>query len=115
VNPLAARAARHPAAELGRDVGCRSDITLGPAFGEFVGDLAKWSTKFWDTYNKLKHAPLFEYDANEIRLLGDSGALLLLGTLLNGVAGNKTPMKVILQSHRTHMVGYNMRRLLANT
>jgi ApeA N-terminal domain 1 len=88
---------------------------VGPAFGEFVGDLAKWSTRFWDTYNKFKHAPSFDYDTNEIRLLGESGALLLLGVLLNRAAGNKTPMRVILQSHRTHMIGYDMRRLLANS
>jgi hypothetical protein len=85
---------------------------VGPAFAEFVGDLAKWSDRFWETYNSLKHAPTFEYDAAEVRLLGDSGALLLLGALLNRVAGNRTPMKVLCDSHRTHMIGYNLRKLL---
>jgi hypothetical protein len=51
---------------------------VGPAFAEFVGDLAQWSDKIWTTYNSLKHAPTFEYDSSEVRLLGDSGALLLL-------------------------------------
>jgi hypothetical protein len=85
---------------------------VGPAFTEFVGDLYKWSDRFWETYNSLKHAPAFEYDSYEMGLLADSGALLLLGALLNRAAGNKTPMKVICDSHRTYMIGYNMRKLL---
>ena len=83
---------------------------VGPDFAEC--DLGKWSQLFWDTYNSLKHAPNFEYDPHEVGLLGDSGALLLLGALPNRVAGNKIPMKVLCESHRTHMFGYNMRKLL---
>ncbi|MEH3130041.1 MAG: hypothetical protein PGN27_08795 [Mycolicibacterium neoaurum] len=85
---------------------------VGPAWTEFIGDLYKWSDKFWTTYNSLKHAPNFEYDPHEVGLLGDSGALLLLGALLNRVAGNRIPMKAICQSHRTHMIGYDIRKLL---
>lgn len=85
---------------------------VGPPFAEFVGNLDKWSDAFWETYNNLKHAPNFEYDPYEVELLGDSGALLLLGALLNRAAGNKIPMKVICNSHRTHMIGYNIRKLL---
>jgi hypothetical protein len=84
---------------------------VGPTFTDFVGDLDAWSDKFWDTYNSLKHAPNFEYDPHEVALLGDSGALLLLGALLNRVAGNKEPIKAICDSHRTHMIGYNVRQL----
>lgn len=87
---------------------------VGPAFTEFVGDLFKWSDKFWETYNNLKHAPTFEYDPYEVQLLGDTGALLLLGALLNRVAGNRTPMKVLCNSHRTHTIGYNMQQLLGS-
>jgi hypothetical protein len=58
------------------------------------------------------HARNFEYDPPEVALLGESGALLLLGAPLNRVAGNKIPMKVICNSHRTHMIGYNVRKLL---
>lgn len=85
---------------------------VGPAFTEFVGDLDRWSQLFWDTYNSLKHAPNFEYDPSEVQLLGDTGELLLLGVLLNRVACNKTPMKVLCKSHRTHMLGYKTRKLL---
>jgi hypothetical protein len=85
---------------------------VGPAFAEFVGDLDQWSQLFWDTYNSLKHAPNYEYDLAELQLLSDTGELLLLGALLNKVAGNKVPMKVLCNSHRTHMLGYNTRKLL---
>lgn len=85
---------------------------VGPAFAEFVGDLDRWSQLFWETYNSLKHAPNYEYDPSEVQLLGDTGELLLLGALLNRVAGNKVPMKALCHSHRTHMLGYNMRKLL---
>jgi hypothetical protein len=85
---------------------------VGPAFAEFVGDLDRWSQLFWETYNSLKHAPNFEYDPQEVDLLGEIGALLLLGALLNRAAENNSPMRVLCQSHRTHMMGYNMRKLL---
>jgi hypothetical protein len=63
---------------------------VGPAFTEFVGgDLDGWSEMFWSTYTSLKHAPNFEYDPYDVQTLGDTGALLLLGALLNRVAGNK--------------------------
>jgi hypothetical protein len=86
---------------------------VGPAFAEFVGDLDLWSQLFWDTYNSLKHAPNYEYNPSEVQLLGDTGELLLLGALLNRVAGNKVPMKALCQSHRTHLLGYNTRKLLS--
>jgi hypothetical protein len=60
----------------------------------------------------LKHAPNYEYNPSEVQLLGDTGELLLLGALLNRVACNKVPMKALCQSHRTHTMGYNMRKLL---
>ncbi len=85
---------------------------VGPTFAEFVGDLDKWSTMFWDTYNSLKHAPTFEYNPSDIVTLGDSGALLLLGALLNRIAGSKRPMEVLCQSHRTEHLKQNVRRLM---
>lgn len=75
---------------------------VGPAFAEFVGDLDTWSDKFWATYNGLKHAPNFEYDPSDVLALGDSGALLLEGALLNRIAGNKKVMRAICESHRTY-------------
>ncbi|MEU9806595.1 hypothetical protein [Mycobacterium sp. NPDC050853] len=86
---------------------------VGPAFTEFVGgDLAAWADKFWNTYNSLKHAPSFEYDPYDVRTLGDAGPLLLLGELLNRAAGNRIPMKVLCQSHRTITLQQNIRKLL---
>ncbi len=86
---------------------------VGPAFSEFVGDLDKWSDRFWDTYNNLKHAPSFEYNPHEVQVLGDTGALLLLGALLNRAAQNRVPMKVLCQSHRTESLKQNVRQLLS--
>lgn len=88
---------------------------VGPAFTDFVGDLLKWSDLFWTTYNSLKHAPNFEYDPYEVQALGDTGALLLLlGALLNRIAGNSIPMKVLCDSHRTENLKQNVRKLLSH-
>jgi hypothetical protein len=86
---------------------------VGPAFAEFVGDLDKWSQLFWDTYTSLKHAPSYEYDPRDIEVLGDSGQLLLLGELLNRIAGNRTPMKAIASSHRTQHLKQRIQKLVA--
>lgn len=88
---------------------------VGPAFADFVGDLDKWSQLFWDDYTSLKHAPSYEYDPWDIEVLGDSGQLLLLGQLLNRVAGNKTPMKAIASSHRTQHIKQRIQKLVAAT
>ena len=86
---------------------------VGPAFTDFVGDLDKWSQLFWDTYNSLKHAPSYEYDPRDIEVLGDTGPLLLLGALLNRVAGNRNPMKAITSSHRTQRLKQRIQKLVA--
>jgi len=86
---------------------------VGPAFSDFVGDLDKRSQLFWDAYTSLKHAPSYEYDPRDIQVLGDSGQLLLLGELLNRVAGNRTPMKAIASSHRTQHLKQRIQKLVA--
>ncbi|WP_428338799.1 hypothetical protein [Mycobacterium sp.] len=85
---------------------------VGPAFTEFVGDLDKWSDLFWNTYRSLKHAPSFEYDPIDVQILGDAGALLLLGELLNRVAETRQPMDLLCRSHRTEHLIQNVRRLV---
>jgi hypothetical protein len=85
---------------------------VGPAFADFVGDLAKWSDLFWNTYNHLKHVPSFDYSPNDVRILGDTGALLLLGELLNRVAGNKRPMEMLCRNLRTEDLKQNVRELV---
>ncbi|GAB5900760.1 hypothetical protein OKHIL_65690 [Mycolicibacterium mageritense] len=86
----------------------------GPAFTEFVGgDLDAWVDLFWNTYNRLKHAPTFEYDPYAVNTLGDTGALLLLGTLLNHVAGSKVPMKALTSSVRTQRLKERVQKLVA--
>lgn len=85
---------------------------VGPAFANFVGDLEAWSELFWRTYNQLKHAPNFEYDPHEIYLLGESGALLLQGALLNRVANNRKLMKILCDSHRNNRLMHSVQKLV---
>ena len=86
---------------------------VGPAFAEFVGDLDQWSLLFLNTYTSLKHAPSYEYDPHDVQVLGDTGRLLLLGELLNRVAGNRIPMKAITESHRTQRLKQRIQKLVA--
>lgn len=87
---------------------------VGPAFTDFVGgNLDAWVDLFWGTYNKLKHEHGFGYDPYDIETLGDTGALLLLGALLNRIAGNRIPMEVITSSHRTHKLKERVQKLVA--
>ncbi|GAB3239939.1 hypothetical protein [Mycolicibacterium hippocampi] len=89
---------------------------VGPAFTDFVGgDLDAWVDLFWGTYNSLKHAPNFEYDPHEVATLGDTGALLLLGALLNRVAGNRIPMVALTGSVRTQRLKERIQKLVAGT
>lgn len=89
---------------------------VGPAFTDFVGgNLDAWVDLFWGTYNSLKHAPNFEYDPYEVETLGETGALLLLGALLNRVAGNRRPMKVLTSSVRTQRLKERVQKLVAET
>jgi hypothetical protein len=89
---------------------------VGPAFTAFVGgDLDAWVDLFWGTYNSLKHAPTFEYDPYEVETLGDTGALLLLGALLNRIAGNRTPMEALTSSVRTQRLKERVQKLVAGT
>jgi hypothetical protein len=85
---------------------------VGPAFADFVGDLMKWSDLFWETYNHLKHAPTFEYSPNDVKILADTGALLLLGELLNRIAGNRRPIEILCRSHRNEDLKRNVRELV---
>lgn len=85
---------------------------VGPAFANYVGDLLKWSDKFWAAYNSLKHSPNFEYDSSDISILADSGALLLQGALLNRIAQNKSLMIELCSSHRTQYLKAAVQDLL---
>lgn len=89
---------------------------VGPAFTDFVGgDLGAWADAFWGHYNSLKHAPNFEYDPDEVKTLAESGGLLLLGGLLNRVAGSRVPMTVLARSVRTQRLKQRIQELIATT
>jgi hypothetical protein len=82
---------------------------VGPAFGEFVGDITKWSKLFQLAYNELKHNPRFKYGIEEIYAVARSGEILLLCALMNQTAGNKQITRKICESHRTYGVGERIR------
>jgi hypothetical protein len=65
-----------------------------------------------DRYGDLKHDSSLKYDAGELYLLAETGRILLACALLNRIALNKTPSKVICGSHRTDGLGVDIRRLL---
>jgi hypothetical protein len=86
---------------------------IGKPFAEWVGDVDEWSRRFWNSYNLLKHRPNEQYDAYEIRLLAESGAVLLQCALLNRAGASRRPAQVICKSHRFYEVGRQTRELLA--
>lgn len=87
---------------------------VGPAFADFVGgNLEAWADLFWRSYNSLKHAPNFEYDPWEVATLADTGRLLLMGALLNRVAGSRVPMKALTSSVRTQQLKRRIQELIA--
>lgn len=87
----------------------------GPAFHAFVGDWERWSRLFWDTNNSLKHSPNYQYDANEVRLLAESAAVLLECALLSRCSGSNAISKTICDGHRNHNLGVEVSRLVANS
>lgn len=90
-------------------------MKAGPAFAEFVGgDIDKWCDAFWSTYNWLKHAPNYQYDTSAVRLLAESGEVLLLASLLARCTGNRRIVATICEDHRKHDVGYQLRQLLSS-
>ncbi|CAM3539166.1 hypothetical protein ISCU110981_07515 [Isoptericola cucumis] len=85
---------------------------VGAPFSEFVGDSMAWSRRFWNTNNLLKHEPNGQYDAYEVALLADTGAMLLQSALLNRIARTTAPARAIFDSHRHHQLGEAIRDLL---
>jgi hypothetical protein len=70
-----------------------------------------WARRFWKTYTLLNHEPNSEYDAYEVSLLANTGAVLLQCALLNRVAGTSARARAICDSHRCHRLGAQTRGL----
>jgi hypothetical protein len=85
---------------------------IGKPFAAWVGDVDEWSRRFWDSYNLLKHRPNDQYDAYEVHLFAESGAVLLQCALLNRAGNSRRPAEVICNSHRFYEVGRKVRKLL---
>ncbi len=85
---------------------------VGAPFSELVGDAMAWSRRFWATNNLLKHEPNSQYDAYEVSILAQTGAVLLQSALLNRVAGTSAPARSICDSHRNLLLKDQIRGLL---
>ncbi len=86
---------------------------VGPAFTEFVGDIKVWSKIFRDTYNRIKHEPVFSYDAEDVYTVTRSAEILLQSALLNRIARHKKMTHIVCNSHRNHNIGVEVRKIVA--
>jgi ApeA N-terminal domain 1 len=86
---------------------------VGTAFTEFVGDIKVWSKIFRDTYNRIKHEPVFSYDGEDVYTITRSAEILLQSALLNRIARNKKMTHIICDSHRNYDVGIEVRKIVA--
>lgn len=84
----------------------------GPAFSKFVGDIKIWSKIFRDTYNRIKHEPVFSYDVEDVYTVTRSAEILLQSALLNRIARNKKMTEIICDSHRNYDVGIDVRKIV---
>ncbi|NJP99045.1 ApeA N-terminal domain 1-containing protein [Streptomyces zingiberis] len=87
---------------------------VGSPFGDWIGDLEKWDTAFWETYNAIKHEANYKPDRYMVSVMAQSGSLLLTAAILNRVAGNKGVSKRIFRSHRTRALGEEASGYVAN-
>lgn len=85
---------------------------VGPAFEEFVGDIQVWSKIFRDTYNRIKHEPVFSYDPEDVHTVTRSAEILLQSALLNRISRNKRMTKTVCDSHRNYDIGMAVREIV---
>jgi hypothetical protein len=81
----------------------------GSSFAEFVGDVARWTADFSNSYNRLKHDPSASLDQGLMADLVRSGRLLLFGLLANRVAGTRTPTRKLFDYNAHHALGSRLR------
>lgn len=88
---------------------------VGKPFREWVGgDVEDWESCFFGTYNALKHEPGRVPNGRTAALLGESGYLLLLASVLDRVAGSKAPSRAIFASLRGLRIGADLREVMAS-
>jgi len=89
--------------------------SVGKHLATWVGDSKIWADLFWETYNGLKHEPGYSPDPDHVGVLAESGALLLTTALLDRIARNKMPAKVIFgDAHRTWQLRDAVQELVSN-
>lgn len=86
---------------------------LGTAFSTWVGDPERWAKEFWSANNHLKHEPGYEVEDQYLVDLAVSGRYVLLASLLNRVAGTRSPGKEIFENHRLSALGERLRIIYA--
>ena len=81
-------------------------------FDDFVGDRTVWADRLWKAYGTLKHDPNADLDMGELHVLAESAYVLLLGLVLDRVAGSKQPSRAMAKHHRFHRLGEAIREEL---
>jgi len=81
----------------------------GRSFSKWVGDPEAWAAALWAANNHLKHEPIYVPDPYELSDLASSGRWLLTATVLDQVAGSKSPSRTIFQDHRLALLGSRLR------
>ncbi len=85
---------------------------VGTPFTDWAGPADLWATRFWDSYNDLKHSRGAGPSHREAYLAAETGYRLLVAALLNRVAGSKQPSRQMLSNYRLTGVGKAMRNEL---
>jgi hypothetical protein len=62
-----------------------------PVFEDWVGDGERFSKRLWWEYNSLKHDPTHEIDYRLVSVFGHTARTMLIGSLLDRVAGSRVP------------------------
>lgn len=68
-----------------------------PIFKQWVGDGERFSARLWWDYNALKHDPTHVVDYEVISVFGLTARLMLIGSLLDQVAGTTVPSQRIAE------------------
>lgn len=81
-------------------------------FGDLVGDIEVWADRLWSDYGALKHDPHARISTSDSAVLAESAYFLLLGLLLDRIAGSKKPSRAVFKHHRLENLGRAIRGVL---
>ena len=81
-------------------------------FEQVVGDWQVWADRLCANYNALKHDPEASFDEAEVSLLAESAYFLLLGLMLDRVAGSKAPSRALATNSTLERLDETLREQL---